>query len=62
MAYRITEECTACGLCESECPVQAISVGDPVYLIDPEKCVECKGHYESPRCAEVCPLGACVPA
>ncbi|MEN6381895.1 MAG: 4Fe-4S binding protein, partial [Rectinema sp.] len=25
MAYRVTEACTNCGSCESECPVSAIS-------------------------------------
>jgi ferredoxin len=60
MAYKITEECTACGLCEPECPVQAISAGDPIYEIDPEKCVECEGHFDEPQCASVCPVDACV--
>jgi ferredoxin len=60
MAYKITDECIACGTCEPECPVQAISTGDPVYLIDPEKCVECLGYFDTSRCAEVCPVDACV--
>ncbi len=46
MAYKITDECTACGLCEPECPVQAISEGDPIYLIDFNKCIECVGHFD----------------
>lgn len=62
MAYKITEDCTACDLCREECPVQAISEGDPIYVIDPDKCVECEGYYDSPHCAEVCPVDACVPA
>jgi ferredoxin len=62
MPHKITEDCTACGLCEPECPVKAISEGDPVFVIDPKKCVDCKGHFDSPKCAEVCPVGACVPA
>jgi ferredoxin len=61
MAYKITEDCTACGLCEPECPVQAISEGDPTYIIDFEKCVECVGHFDEPQCASVCPVDACVP-
>ncbi len=61
MAYKITEECTACGLCEPECPVQAIAAGDPIYTIDFSKCVECVGHFDEAQCAAVCPSGACVP-
>jgi ferredoxin len=62
MALKITEDCVACGVCLPECPVGAITEGDPLYIIDPKVCVECKGHYDSPKCAEVCPTDACVPA
>ncbi len=62
MALTINEDCVACGVCEPECPVDAITEGDPLYIIDPVKCVECKGYFDSPKCAEVCPTDACVPA
>ena len=39
MAYKISEDCAACGTCIDECPVGAISEGD-IYKIDTEKCVE----------------------
>jgi ferredoxin len=61
MAYKISEECTTCGVCVDECPVQAISEGDEIFVIDPSTCIECEGHYDEPHCAEVCPVGACVP-
>lgn len=61
MAYKISEECISCGACEPECPNQAISEGDTIYVIDPAKCTECVGAYESSRCAEVCPVDACQP-
>ncbi len=61
MAYRITDECISCGACESECPNQAISEGETKYIIDPNRCTECVGAYESSKCAEVCPVGACEP-
>lgn len=61
MAYRITEECVKCGSCELHCLNQAISEGQETYMIDPDKCTECVGNFESPKCAEICPLGACVP-
>lgn len=55
MAYKITEDCIACGACIPECPEEAISEGDPIYIIDPEKCDECGS------CADVCPVDCCVP-
>lgn len=61
MAYKITEECISCGACEPECPNQAIREGETVYIINPERCTECIGFYASSKCAEVCPVGACVP-
>jgi ferredoxin len=61
MAYKITEECINCGACEPECPNQAISAGDEIYLIDPNKCTECVGHYDASQCAAVCPVDACIP-
>jgi ferredoxin len=61
MAYKITDECIACGACEPECPVSAISEGDPIYAIDAGTCVECEGHYDTPHCADICPVEACVP-
>jgi ferredoxin len=60
MAYKITEECISCGACEPECANEAISEGDEIYVIDPAKCTECVGNYESPKCAEVCPVDCCV--
>ncbi len=53
MAYKITETCVACGTCQGECPVGAISEGD-TYSIDPDVCISCG------TCASVCPTGAIV--
>jgi ferredoxin len=61
MAYKIIEDCMSCGACISECKNEAISEGDEAYTIDPSKCTECIGNFESPKCAEVCPVDACVP-
>jgi len=52
MAYAIGEDCVACGSCQPECPVEAISEGDPIYVINPETCIDCGA------CAEVCPVSA----
>ena len=61
MAYKITDDCISCGACEAEGKNQAISEGDTTYVIDPDKCTECVGYFESSKCAEVCPVDACVP-
>jgi len=47
-------------VCEPECPNDAISQGDEIYVIDPAKCTECVGHYDEPQCVEVCPVD-CIP-
>jgi ferredoxin len=61
MAYKITDDCISCGACESECPNAAISEGETIYVIAPDKCTECVGSHESSRCVEVCPVDCCVP-
>jgi len=61
MAYKISSDCLACGVCQIECLNKAISEGDNAYTIDPEKCTECVGFRESARCAEICPVGAPIP-
>jgi ferredoxin len=61
MAYKITDDCISCGSCEAECKNQAISEGDTTYVIDPDKCTECVGYFETSKCAEVCPVDACIP-
>ncbi|SIO01135.1 4Fe-4S binding domain-containing protein [Rhodovulum sp. ES.010] len=64
MAYRIvTGNCTLCGACEFECPNAAIEFQDDTYVINPETCSECEGKYETPQCAEICPVpDTCIPA
>ena len=60
MALLINDECVNCGVCEPECPNNAITEGDDIYIIDPTKCTECVGHYDEPQCIEVCPVD-CIP-
>jgi len=62
MAYKIQEDCcNLCGLCEINCLNGAISEGERSFVIDPNKCTECVGNYESPKCAEVCNRDCPVP-
>ena len=51
MAYVIGDACVACGACEDNCTVGAISMGDGKFEIDPEKCIDCGS------CAGGCPVG-----
>ncbi len=62
MAMKITDECIACGACEAECPVEAISEGDGIFVIDSELCVECEGYADEPQCAAGCPVEAIIKA
>ena len=55
MAYVITDACISCGVCVAECPTDAISEGDGLYVIDADTCIDCAA------CAAVCPVDAAVP-
>lgn len=60
MALMITDDCINCDVCEPECPNEAITQGAEIYEINPNKCTECVGHYDTPQCREVCPVD-CIP-
>jgi ferredoxin len=52
MPFKITDKCTACGSCKDTCPVEAISEGDPYYVIDADTCIDCGA------CVDSCPVEA----
>ena len=61
MAHTINmETCTSCGACEGECPNKAISHKGKIFKIDPKKCKDCVGSFDSPQCVEVCQSGSCL--
>ena len=60
MALMITDDCINCDVCEPACPNAAISMGELIYQIDPDKCTECVGHFDEPQCQQLCPV-ACIP-
>jgi len=51
MAYTISSECSSCGACVSECPVDAISEGAAHYEIS-DACIDCGA------CVSACPVDA----
>jgi ferredoxin len=61
MALMINSDCSACDACPSVCPNDAISVGDPIYVIDALRCTECVGAEDEPQCKLVCPGDFIVP-
>lgn len=52
MAYTINDACICCGACEGECPTEAISAGDGIFVINADQCIDCGA------CAGTCPTGA----
>ena len=56
MAYRITEDCSGCGMCVEACPRDCISEARVPAVIDAEACVDCG------VCEQECPLAAALPA
>ncbi len=52
MAYKISDECIACGACAADCPVDAISENGDQYEINADTCTDCGA------CADTCPVEA----
>lgn len=60
MAYQILEECINCHACASECPNDAISQSDTIFLIDAGLCTECADYFDEPQCVAICPVNCIV--
>ncbi|MBU4484466.1 4Fe-4S binding protein [bacterium] len=52
MAHKINDECINCGVCEPECPVEAISESNDKRIIAGDVCTDCGA------CVAVCPVDA----
>ncbi len=46
------ENCTGCGVCVDECPVEAIKIENDVAVVDADTCTDCG------QCVDVCPSEA----
>ncbi len=57
----VSDECSSCGACETECPNQAISEGDSAYVINADLCTECVGFVAEPQCTASCPTDSIKP-
>jgi len=60
MALIVLSECINCAACEDECPNDAITAGDDIYVIEAGRCTECVGFEEKPQCVAVCPVDCIV--
>jgi NAD-dependent dihydropyrimidine dehydrogenase PreA subunit len=54
MPRRITDACTCDGSCKDVCPVECISEGKPIFVIDEDICIDCGA------CQAVCPSDAII--
>ena len=54
MAFKITDDCIACGACAESCPCDCIVEGNGKYVINAEECISCGS------CAAACPVSAPV--
>ena len=54
MAFKITDDCVACGACMDSCPAEAIEAGDTKYTINADGCIDCGS------CVDSCPSSAIV--
>ena len=60
MALMIIENCTACDACVLDCPNDAISEADPIYVVNSLLCTECVGAEDEPQCILVCPADCII--
>ena len=55
-------KCARCGVCEAECPNEAIVETEDAYVIEPKLCTGCVEHYGEHQCKAACSYHAIQPA
>jgi len=56
MSVSIVEKCVNCFACMMVCPNEAIYEATPHFMVNPRKCTECEGDFDTPQCATICPV------
>lgn len=46
---------------ETNSDSEQLPLQEDYYFIVSDKCTECKGFYNEPQCAAVCPVDCCIP-
>lgn len=41
MPRLISDECITCGNCAANCPMEAITMGEVHYEVNPDECIDC---------------------
>ncbi len=56
MSVSIVDRCVNCFACMMVCPNEAIYEAKPHFMVNPRKCTECEGDFDTPQCATICPV------
>lgn len=65
-AWRFSDETNVKGLFTGrsgimvDADAEQPALSDDYYYVVPDKCTECEGFYDEPRCVSLCPIDCCV--
>ena len=60
MALKIKDSCVNCWACVNVCPTHSITMARRHFIIHPKTCTECKGAFDDPQCASICPIEGAI--